>query len=492
MIMPRDIQANNVGEMNIPGMRRIRHIHFIGIGGSGMCGIAEVMLNQGYIVSGSDLNKSGNTDRLYDLGVTIHIGHDASNIDGADVIVASTAISSANPEIAAAQEKRIPIVPRAEMLAEIMRFRHGIAVAGTHGKTTTTSLLASIFIEDGKDPTYVIGGKLNSAATNAKLGRNRYLIAEADESDASFLHLQPMVSVITNIEADHMHTYDGDFSKLEDTFIEFTHNLPFYGLCVVCLDDAVIERLLPRINRPLVTYGIDNENADVRAENIIFKGYQTQFTVKRNSGNYALSDLPVTLNIPGKHNVLNALAAIAVATEEGVSDIAIRKALASFSGVGRRFQMLGDRQFDNGKAIVVDDYGHHPTEVGVTIEAARNVWPDKRLVVMFQPHRYTRTHDLYEDFVDVLSNADQLLILDVYAAGEEVIPGADSKSLCRSIRARAKNEPIYVSNQCEKLDTILNEVIKDGDVLITQGAGNVSALAHAIVSDSLNSDGGQQ
>lgn len=486
MNMQRDAQLNNAGDMNVPGMRRIRHIHFIGVGGSGMCGIAEVMMNQGYIVSGSDLNKSANTDRLYDLGITIYIGHDAENIEGADVIVVSTAIDDSNPEIASAKDKRIPIVPRAEMLAEIMRFRHGIAVAGTHGKTTTTSLLASIFIEDGKDPSYVIGGRLNSASTNAKLGRNRYLIAEADESDASFLHLQPMVSVITNIEADHMHTYEGDFSKLEDTFIEFTHNLPFYGLCVVCLDDEVIESLLPRINRPLVTYGISNENADVRAESIVFKGYQTQFTVKRDN----LPDLPVTLNTPGEHNVLNALAAIAVATEEGVSDIAIRKALSIFSGVGRRFQMLGEQTFEQGSATVVDDYGHHPTEVGVTIKAARNVWPEKRLVVLFQPHRYTRTHDLYDDFVDVLCNADQVLILDVYAAGEDPIPGADSKSLCRSIRARSKSEPIYVSDHGEKLQSILNDVIQDGDVLITQGAGNVGTLAHSIVNGTVVSEGG--
>lgn len=462
----------------VPEMRRIRQIHFIGIGGSGMCGIAEVLFNQGYLVTGSDINVGANTERLTKMGVSVFIGHSGKNILGANVIVVSSAIDESNPEIQAAREKRIPIVPRAMMLAELMRFRHGIAIAGTHGKTTTTSLITSILNVDGKDPTYVIGGRLNSSATNAKLGREKYLVAEADESDASFLHLQPMISVVTNIEADHMHTYDNDFGKLKQTFIEFLHNLPFYGLAVLCVDDEVIEAMLPEVNRPLVTYGISNELADVRAVNIRSNGFQTHFDVKRKGH----EDLPIILNIPGQHNVLNALAAIAVATEEGVSDISIRKALFDFEGVGRRFQTFEGCKAEQGEFTLVDDYGHHPTEVEVTLKAARQVWPDRRIVMLFQPHRYTRTQELYDDFINVLNGADQLLVLDVYAAGEEPIAGADSKSICRSLRARGKLEPIYISDHA-KIAEVLNNQLQAGDVLLTQGAGSVGKISQQIIEE---------
>ncbi|MDY7025480.1 MAG: UDP-N-acetylmuramate--L-alanine ligase [Pseudomonadota bacterium] len=470
------VNPNAVSQYFVPEMRRIRKMHFIGIGGSGMCGIAEVMFNQGYLVSGSDIQRSAVTDRLEAMGVTICIGHEAQNIQGADVIVVSTAIDETNPEIIAGRELRIPLVPRAMMLAELMRFRHGIAIAGTHGKTTTTSLVTSIFNADGKDPTYVIGGKLNSSSTNAKLGRERYLVAEADESDASFLHLQPMVAVVTNIEADHMHTYQHDFGKLKQTFIEFLHNLPFYGLAVLCVDDEVIESLVPEVKRPVMTYGIDNPKADVRAENIRTQGFKTHFDVIRPNQD----PLPVTLNIPGQHNILNALAAITVCSDEGVSDIAIRKALADFQGVGRRFQVYDGCQTEQASFTLVDDYGHHPTEIDVTLKAARQVWPERRIVTLFQPHRYTRTQELYDDFVNVLNQADQLIILDVYAAGESPIAGADSKSLCRSLRSRGRLEPIYVSD-IESLNTVLERQLKSDDVLIMQGAGSVGKLAQQVV-----------
>ena len=467
--------------IEIPEMRRIKQIHFIGIGGSGMCGIAEVLLNQGYQISGSDIQESATTRHLPSLGAIVYIGHRGENVEGANVIVVSSAINEENPEIRAAREQRTPIVPRAEMLAEIMRFRHGIAIAGTHGKTTTTSLIASILAKGGMDPTFVIGGRLNSAGTNAKLGASRYLVAEADESDASFLHLTPMVSVVTNIEADHMHTYGGDFGKLKQTFIEFLHNLPFYGSAVMCTDDPVVEELIPSVSRAVITYGF-NERADVRAENITQQGRVTSFTAIRQGDK---PDLDVQLHMPGHHNVLNALAAIAVATDEGVDDDAIRQALSEFEGVGRRFQVQGEYQVDEHSIMLVDDYGHHPSEVDVTIKAIRNGWPNKRLVMIFQPHRYSRTSDLYEDFVRVLSEVDVLIMLDVYSAGEQAIPGADSRSLCRSIRQRSSIDPVYIEDTNE-LDQVLLNLLDKDDIVVTQGAGNVGQLSTQLA-DSLQS-----
>ena len=453
--------------IEIPEMRRIRRIHFVGIGGAGMCGIAEVLLNQGYEIAGSDMKESKNTQRLKELGVDIFIGHDAVHIETADVLVVSTAIDTSNPEVSAALSRRLPIVRRAQMLAELMRYRHGIAVAGTHGKTTTTSLIASILGEAGFDPTYVIGGLLNSAGTNAKLGSSRYFVAEADESDASFLHLWPMVSIVTNIDADHMETYGGDFEILKRTFIDFLHNLPFYGLAVVCGDDPIVTELLPQIARPTVTYGF-NEGNDVRAVDIEQDGLQTRFTALREGRD----PLHVTLNLPGLHNVLNSLAAIAVATDEGVDDAAIVKALDDFEGVGRRFQRLGDMH----GVQLVDDYGHHPREVAATIAAARQAYPNRRLVMLFQPHRYTRTRDCFEDFVHVLSSVDVLLLLDVYSAGEKPISGADSRSLARSVRNRGLVDPVFVEAS-DELASILPSILKAGDVLLTQGAGTVGSIA---------------
>ena len=467
--MSEVIMTTNI---EIPEMRRIKRIHFIGIGGSGMCGIAEVLLNQGYEISGSDISESVTTRHLEKLGATVFLGHRASNVEKANVIVVSSAINEENPEIIAARQKRIPVVPRAEMLAEIMRFRHGIAIAGTHGKTTTTSLIASILANGGMDPTFVIGGRLNSAGTNAKLGGSRYLVAEADESDASFLHLTPMVSVVTNIEADHMHTYGGDFERLKQTFVDFLHNLPFYGWAVMCIDDPVVAELTESVSRAVITYGF-NKDADVRAENVRQSGMKTAFTVIRPGDR---PDLDVELQMPGEHNVLNALAAIAVATDEGVSDDAIRSALASFQGVGRRFQIQGDYLIDGNSVMLVDDYGHHPSEVGVTIKAIRDGWPDKRLVMIFQPHRYSRTSDLYDDFVRVLSEVDLLIMLDVYAAGEKPIPGADTRSLCRSIRQRSDLDPVYVEDPSE-LPEVLVKLLTEDDIVVTQGAGNVGQLS---------------
>ncbi|OUR69535.1 UDP-N-acetylmuramate--L-alanine ligase [Bermanella sp. 47_1433_sub80_T6] len=456
----------------MPEMRRIRRIHFIGIGGVGMCGIAEVLLNQGYEISGSDLRQSAATDRLISLGAEVYLGHTEDNVKTVDVIVVSTAINKANPEIKYAMENRIPIVRRAEMLAELMRYRHGIAIAGTHGKTTTTSLVASILAEGDKDPTFVIGGRLTSAGTNAKLGGSRYLVAEADESDASFLHLQPMVSVVTNIEADHMDTYGGDFNQLKKTFIEFLHNLPFYGLAVLCVDDETIKEILPEVNRPVLTYGFD-KSADFYATDLKQDGMFTSFTAKRPN---ELKDLRIKLRMPGKHNVLNALAAIAVASDEKISDEAIVIALEKFQGVGRRFQVCGEFPLKDGQVMQVDDYGHHPTEVEVTIQAIRNGWPQKRLVMLFQPHRYSRTRDLYEDFVRVLSEVDVLVLLDVYSAGEDEVPGADGRSLCRSIRQRGRVDPIFIERGGSVMP-VLKDILQPGDLLITQGAGDVGGLA---------------
>ncbi len=459
----------------VPEMRRISQIHFIGIGGAGMCGIAEVLCNQGYRVTGSDAKASNVTRRLAELGMRVGIGHSSEHLAGADVVVCSTAIPEDNPELLYARENRIPVVPRAEMLAELMRYRHGIAVAGTHGKTTTTSLIASVLAEGKLDPTFIIGGVLNSAGANAGLGESRYVVAEADESDASFLHLQPMVAIVTNIDADHMSTYGGDFSRLENTFVEFLHNLPFYGLAVLCIDDPVVERLLGQVSRPLVTYGF-NENADYRISDMRMDRMQSSFVVHRPDGHPALQ---ITLNIPGRHNVLNATAAVAVATDENVDDAAIVRGLEQFAGVGRRFEVYGEYPVGDGEVMLVDDYGHHPTEVAATIAAVRQGWPERRLLMLYQPHRYSRTRDLYEDFVDVLSTVDELLLLEVYSAGEDLVQGADSKSLCRSLRQRGAVEPVYVAG-IEQAPEVLRNVARAGDIVLTQGAGDVGSLARML------------
>ncbi|MEH6469756.1 MAG: UDP-N-acetylmuramate--L-alanine ligase [Halopseudomonas sp.] len=457
-------------------MRRIRRIHFVGIGGVGMCGIAEVLLNQGYQIAGSDIRESAVTERLRQFGAQIHIGHRESNIDQVDAVVVSSAVGEDNPEVIAARAQRVPVVRRAEMLAELMRYRHGIAVAGTHGKTTTTSLMASVLAKAGLDPTFVIGGKLTSAGTNARMGESRYLVAEADESDASFLHLQPMVSIVTNIDADHMDTYGGDFNRVKKTFIEFLHNLPFYGLAVVCSDDPVVLEILPEVGRPILTYGT-NEEADYRAVEIEQTGMTTSFTALRPDGQ---APLQIHLNMPGLHNVLNAMACIAVASDEGIGDQAIQDGLGQFEGVGRRFQIQGYFPVANeqgtGEVMMVDDYGHHPREVAATIAAIRQGWPDKRLVMMYQPHRYSRTRDLYEDFVQVLSDADVLLLMEIYPAGEEPIAGADGRSLCRSIRQRGQVDPVFVERG-EDIGKLLQNLLQPGDLLLTQGAGDVGAVS---------------
>ncbi|MCP3906659.1 MAG: UDP-N-acetylmuramate--L-alanine ligase [Oceanicoccus sp.] len=467
----------------IPEMRRIKKIHFVGIGGAGMCGIAEVLLNTGYQISGSDIQASKNTERLKSMGVTIFIGHAEQNIAGVDVVVTSTAVQGDNPEVTEAMACRIPIVPRAEMLAELMRYRHGIAVAGTHGKTTTTSLIASVFAEAKLDPTFVIGGLLNSAGSNARLGESRILVAEADESDASFLHLQPMVSVVTNIEADHMATYGGDFNQLKKTFIEFLHNLPFYGIAIMCIDDDVVRDLLPMVGRSILTYGF-SDDADFSISNVQKQSLSTSFTVSRPGD---LNAIDVTINMPGDHNVLNATAAIAVATDEGVDDAAIQKGLEKFQGVGRRFQVHGEYEIEGGSALLVDDYGHHPTEVEATISAARQAWPDRRLLMVYQPHRYTRTKDLYEDFVRVLSTVDSLMLLEVYSAGEDVIAGADGRSLSGSIRSRGQVDPVFVEDRASVAE-VLKNIMQPGDVVLTQGAGNVGAIAAELAAGKLGKD----
>jgi UDP-N-acetylmuramate--alanine ligase len=463
-----------------PEMRRIRRIHFVGIGGSGMCGIAEVLLNQGYEISGSDISANASVKRLTNAGAIVFIGHSETNIDGADVIVKSSAVTVENPEIASARKRGIPVVRRAEMLAELMRYRHGIAIAGTHGKTTTTSLITAILAEAGRDPTFVVGGRVNSVGTNAKLGGSRYLVAEADESDASFLHLQPMVSVVTNIEADHMETYGFDFEVMKKTYIEFLHNLPFYGLAVMCIDDEVIRGLLVDVARPLLTYGF-SVDAAYRISNLRAEKRKCHFVIDRPDG---LSSLNISLNIPGRHNALNAAAAIAVASDEGISDQAIIDGLYQFGGVGRRFEVIGDYPVEGGNAMLVDDYGHHPTEVKATIQAVRDGWPEKRLVMVFQPHRYTRTRDLYEDFVQVLSEVDVLLVLDVYTAGEDAIPGAGSKNICGSIRQRGGIDPIYVES-IEEIPQLLGELVRGDDLVMTQGAGSVSKLVAMLAESKL-------
>ncbi len=467
-------------------MRRIRSIHFVGVGGAGMCGIAEVLANQGYRVSGSDLKESPVTARLREHGVKVAIGHAAEHAENADVVVVSSAVDETNPEIRWAQEHRVPVVRRAEMLAELMRFRHGIAVAGTHGKTTTTSLTATLLAEGGLDPTFVIGGKLTSAGANARLGEGDYLVAEADESDASFLHLQPMVSIVTNIDADHMSTYGGDFDRLRRTFIEFLHNLPFYGMAILCIDDEHVRGLLSQVHRHFVTYGF-SDDADYRVTDFVQEAGEVRFTALRPDG---LAPLPVRLAMPGRHNALNALAAIVVATDAGVDDAAIVRGLAGFAGVGRRFQVHGHFPPPGGagEVMLVDDYGHHPREVDMVIRAVRAGWPQRRLVMIYQPHRYTRTRDLYEDFVRVLGEVDVLLLLDVYSAGEVPIPGADGRALAGSIRQRGGIDPIFVQDKAE-LPALLSKVLRGDDILIAQGAGDVGGIALRLAESRLALEG---
>ena len=469
--------------VEIPEMRRIRHVHFVGIGGAGMCGIAEVVHNHGYMVSGSDIKQSPVTDRLTQMGIQVFIGHDSKNISEADVVVVSSAIDHTNPEIQAALSGRIPVVRRADMLGELMRYRHGIAVAGAHGKTTTTSLLTMILTEAGLDPTYVIGGKLNASGKNASLGQSHYLVAEADESDASFLSLRPMAAIVTNIDQDHMETYGGSFDKLKAAYVQFLQNMPFYGLAVLCGDDKELYGLIDKIARPVLTYGLEKHN-DVQAIDVVVDGTKTHFTVLRKDR----EPLPITLNIPGIHNVYNALAAITISTDEGVSDEAICQAVKKFAGVGRRFENNGNYPVKDGAGdvLLIDDYGHHPTEVAMTIKAARQSYPDRRLVMIFQPHRFTRTRDCFDDFVDVLSQVDVLMLLDVYSAGEAVIEGADSRSLARTIRTRGQVEPIMLNiNDMDQIRQVLGSMLKSNDLLITQGAGNVGQLCLDLAKNNL-------
>ena len=459
---------------------RIQHIHFVGIGGSGMSGIAEVLLNLGYAISGSDIQESTVTRRLEELGARIVIGHHADNVKGMGAIVVSTAIGNDNPEVLAARALRIPVVPRALMLTELMRLKRGIAVAGTHGKTTTTSLVASILAAGELDPTFVIGGRLNSAGANARLGQGEYIVVEADESDASFLNLLPVMAIITNIDVDHMDTYGHDVARLKSAFIDFTQRLPFYGSAVLCIDDPYVREIIPFVSRPVTTYGIENPEAQVRAVNIRHAGTKMLFDVERESSVGALPLLSVSLNLPGKHNVLNALAAIAVATELGVSDTDIAQALDSFTGVGRRFTQHGDLSVADsaggGQYTLVDDYGHHPNEMQATLEAARGAWPDRRLVLAFQPHRYARTRDCFEDFVRVLSQADAVLLTEVFPAGEERIVAADGRALARAIRVAGRVEPVFVE-QIANLAESIQSFVRDGDVVVLMGAGSISRVA---------------
>ncbi|MCU7880580.1 MAG: UDP-N-acetylmuramate--L-alanine ligase [Candidatus Thiodiazotropha sp. (ex Lucinoma aequizonata)] len=453
-------------------MGRMRHIHFVGIGGAGMSGIAEVMINLGYQVSGSDKRESNVTSRLSRLGAEVKLGHKQEHVSNADAVVISSAVQDDNPEVEAARDARIPVVPRAEMLAEIMRFHYGIAVAGTHGKTTTTSLVASILAEVGLDPTFVIGGRLNSAGVNARLGEGKYLVAEADESDASFLYLQPMLAVVTNIDADHMATYGGDFNRLRNTFLEFLHHLPFYGRAVMCIDDDEVRNLLPEITRPMTTYGF-SDDADVWAERITSDGLKTHFTLHAKA---LTAPVQITLNLPGRHNVLNALAAICVAMELNIESNSIQNALQNFAGIGRRFQTKGDCLMGDKHVMLIDDYAHHPREIAATLAAVRDGWPERRLLLAFQPHRYSRTQEQFEDFVQVLSKVDLLVLSEVYAAGEEPIRGARGRDLSRAIRIRGQIDPVFIE-PLEELADLLQGLIKDGDIVLTLGAGSIGAIA---------------
>jgi UDP-N-acetylmuramate--alanine ligase len=470
-------------------MKRAKNIHFIGIGGSGMNGIAEVLLHLGYNVSGSDKSNNAATDRLSLLGARIFQEHAAVNVAHADVVVISSAIQEENPELQAARAARLPVLPRAQMLAELMRFHYGIAIAGTHGKTTTTSLVASVLAEGGLDPTFVIGGLLNSVGSNARLGSSRYFVVEADESDASFLLFNPAISVITNIDADHMQTYDNDFDKLKKAFVDFAHRLPFYGTLVACTDNAVTSEILPQISRSIITYGfrgiVEGAAVDPDIYGMEYKqvGWKTSFKVRRTlpGANIAAAPLEITLNLPGKHNALNALSAIAIATELGVDDVAMQNALYNFRGVGRRQQIYGTLQLPHGKAILIDDYGHHPEEIKVTLQALRAAWPEKRLVLAFQPHRFSRTRALFDDFAAVLAEVDMLLLLDIYAAGEQPIAGITGKSLARSIRQRGKVDPVFVGD-VSKLAAVIADVVGGDDILLLQGAGSIGALPKQLLS----------
>ena len=457
-------------------MGRIRNIHFVGIGGAGMSGIAEVLHNLGYKVSGSDLKASRTTDHLQSLGVKVSMGHEAAHVEGSDVVVISTAVPKLNPELEAARNKRIPVVPRAEMLAELMRFRHGIAIAGTHGKTTTTSLIASVLAEGGLDPTYVIGGLLNSSGSNARLGSGKYLVAEADESDASFLHLHPMMAVLTNIDADHLDYYGGDFEFLKKNFIEFVNRLPFYGLAVICVDDPGVQQVLAMLTRPCITYGI-NSDADITAKILNQEANRTSYTVTDRTQR---DRMEINLNLPGAHNVLNSLAAIAVATELGVADQDIVNALEQFQGIARRCNVLGELDINGKIVLLIDDYAHHPSEINATLNAVRSGWKGRRIAVVFQPHRYTRTRDLFEDFCRVLADTDVLVLLEIYPAGEAEIPGINSRSLCNGVRVRGKVQPILLEERAE-LDALLPSVLEDGDLLLLLGAGDIGALGNTLL-----------
>lgn len=461
---------DKVSDFLPPRMGRVEQIHFVGIGGAGMCGIAEVLHNEGYRVTGSDLSENRTVQYLKSLGIEIFIGHQIENIKGADVVVRSTAVTTNNPEIVAAHEQLIPVIPRAAMLAELMRFRHGIAIAGTHGKTTTTSLVSSLLAEGDLDPSFVIGGKLNSCGSNAQLGKSSYFVAEADESDASFLFLKPMMAVVTNIDSDHMETYDGSLDKLKSTFIEFLHHLPFYGLAVICMEDEGTRSILPMIQRPTVTYGF-REGVSYRAIDWNQNGLSSEFTVIRPAPH---GPLAIKFQWPGRHNVLNALASIAIATELGVDDESIIQGLAKFQGVGRRFQMLGNRRFQHGTAMVVDDYGHHPQEIISTIDAFRKVWPDKRLIHVFQPHRYSRTQALFPQLVNALSLADELLLFDIYPAGEKAIEGVSAETLAKEIQEKGRK--VTIINE-KMLESALDAIVAEGDVILMQGAGNIGQMA---------------
>jgi UDP-N-acetylmuramate--alanine ligase len=457
----------------------VRHIHFVGLGGVGMSGIAEVLFNLGYTISGSDLADSATLKRLAGLGIQTYVGHAAEHVSGADAVVTSTAVQADNPEVLTAREKRIPVVPRALMLAELMRLKQGIAIAGTHGKTTTTSLVASVLAEAGLDPTFVIGGRLNSAGVNARLGQGDYIVVEADESDASFLNLMPVMAVVTNIDADHMETYGHDFARLKQAFVDFLHRMPFYGTAILCTDDAAVREIVPHVTCPITSYGFD-EGAEVRAVDVRAVDGQMHFTVQRRNG-VVLPDLAVVLNLPGRHNVLNALSAIAVAVELNVPDDALLAALAGFKGVGRRFQRYGELPArDGGSFTLIDDYGHHPVEMAATLAAARGAFPDRRLVLAFQPHRYTRTRDCFEDFIKVIALADAVLLAEVYAAGEAPIVAADGRSLARALRVAGRIEPVFVDDIADMAQAVIDNA-RGGDVLLCMGAGSIGAVPAKVV-----------
>ncbi|HTO42612.1 MAG TPA: UDP-N-acetylmuramate--L-alanine ligase [Burkholderiales bacterium] len=459
---------------------KVKRVHFVGIGGSGMSGIAEVLLNLGFQVSGSDLSDSATTDRLRSLGASVSRGHDASNVEGADVVVVSTAVKPGNPEVAAARARRVPVVPRALMLAELMRLRQGIAIAGTHGKTTTTSLVASVLAEAGMDPTFVIGGRLEAAGSHAKLGKGEFIVVEADESDASFLHLQPVLAVVTNIDADHMETYGHDFGRLRQAFLDFVQRLPFYGMAVLCVDDPNVRAIMPLVTKPITTYGL-SEHAQVRATGIRHEQGRMRFTAHVKTNGLPGKSLELALNLPGLHNVQNALAAVAVGVELQVPEGAIARALAEFKGVGRRFQRFGEVALARGRFTLVDDYGHHPAEMDATLAAVRGAFPGRRVVLAFQPHRYTRTRDVFEDFVRVLSSVDVLLLAEVYPAGEVPIVAADGRALARAVRVAGKVEPIFVEQITDMAQAIL-DVVRPGDVVVTMGAGSIGTVAGALAS----------